>query len=174
MWSQTKTVSGNGGNFKTRIAQTKAERRTAKTKYRRPIVNCLGILAGVLKDTAPHISHLFSEGVILGSPQNVDRPNHIGQSWGVHQSTVCRIVHRVEDKLIKSGKFNLPGKKALSSTETEWSVVIVDVGESPIERPKKNSVITTAEKAMQRGLGGQLRASPYSHERLHQERRDTL
>ena len=57
-----------------------------------------------------------------------------------------RIVHRVEDKLIKSGKFSLPGKKALSFAEAEWSVVIVDVGESPIERPKKNSVSTIAEK----------------------------
>jgi DNA-directed RNA polymerase specialized sigma subunit len=24
---------------------------------------------------------------------------HIAQSWGVHESTVCRIVHRVEDQL---------------------------------------------------------------------------
>ena len=71
---------------------------------------------------------------------------HIGQSWGVHESTVCRIVHRVEDKLIKSKKFSLPGRKALLSAQTEWSVVIVDVGESPIERPKKNSVITTVER----------------------------
>ena len=71
---------------------------------------------------------------------------HIGQSWGVHESTVCRIVHRVEDKLIKSRKFSLPGKKGLLSTDRQWSVVIVDVGESPIERPKKNSVITIAEK----------------------------
>ena len=71
---------------------------------------------------------------------------HIGQSWGVHESTVCRIVHRVEDQLIKSGKFSLPGKKSLLKTETEWSVVIVDVGESPIERPKKNSEVTTVEK----------------------------
>ena len=71
---------------------------------------------------------------------------HIGQSWGVHESTVCRIVHRVEDKLIKSGKFSLPGKKALLTAETEWSVVIIDVAESPIERPKKNSAITTVEK----------------------------
>jgi hypothetical protein len=71
---------------------------------------------------------------------------HIGQSWGIHESTVCRIVHRVEDKLIKSRKFSLPGKKALSSSETEWSVVIIDVGESPIERPKKNSVSMTVER----------------------------
>ena len=62
---------------------------------------------------------------------------HIGQSWGVHESTVCRIVHRVEDQLIQSRKFSLPGKKSLSSNEREWSVIMVDVGESPIERPKK-------------------------------------
>lgn len=62
---------------------------------------------------------------------------HIAQSWGVHESTICRTVHRVEDELIKSEKFNLPGKKALAHAETEWSAVIVDVGESPIERPKK-------------------------------------
>jgi hypothetical protein len=71
---------------------------------------------------------------------------HIGQSWGVHESTACRIVHRVEDKLIKSGEFSLPGKKELLSSETEWSILIVDVGESPIERPKKNRKITTVER----------------------------
>lgn len=54
----------------------------------------------------------------------------IAQSWGVHESTVGRTVHRVEDQLIKSRKFSLPGKKALSSAEAQWSVVIVDVGES--------------------------------------------
>ena len=71
---------------------------------------------------------------------------HIAQSWGVHESTVCRIVHRVEDKLIKSRKFSLPGKKALFSAETEWSVVIVDVGESPIERPKKTDKLLQWEE----------------------------
>ncbi len=68
---------------------------------------------------------------------------HIAQSWGVHESTVCRIVHRVEDKLINSNKFSLPGKKAFFKEESEWSTVIVDVGESPIERPKKNRKTTT-------------------------------
>lgn len=48
-----------------------------------------------------------------------------------------RIVHQIEDQLIKSKKFSLPGKKALSSAEYEWSAIIIDVGESPIERPKK-------------------------------------
>ena len=71
---------------------------------------------------------------------------HIAHSWGIHESTVCRIVHQVEDTLIKSQRFSLPGKKALLDAETEWSVVIVDVAESPIERPKKNSVLTTVVK----------------------------
>ena len=71
---------------------------------------------------------------------------HIAQSWGVHESTVCRIVHRVEDQLIRSRRFSLPGKKSLSSGEREWSVIMIDVGESPIERPKKNRKIITAEK----------------------------
>ena len=61
-----------------------------------------------------------------------------------------RIVHRVEEQLIKSRRFSLPGKKALISTEKEWSAIIVDVGETPIERPKKNSEVITVEKAMQR------------------------
>lgn len=66
---------------------------------------------------------------------------HMAQSWGVHESTVCRIVHRVEDQLIQSRKFSLPGKKALFSTAREGSVIIVDVGESPIERPKKSECV---------------------------------
>ena len=47
-----------------------------------------------------------------------------------------RIVHRVEDKLIKSRKFSLPGRKALASTNAQWEVVIVDAGESPIEHQR--------------------------------------
>lgn len=35
---------------------------------------------------------------------------HIGTDWGVSESTVCRIVHWVEDHLIRSGRFHLPGK----------------------------------------------------------------
>ncbi|MEP0772729.1 transposase family protein, partial [Trichocoleus sp. ST-U1] len=30
---------------------------------------------------------------------------HIGASWGLHETTVGRIIHKVEDLLIKSGKF---------------------------------------------------------------------
>ena len=68
---------------------------------------------------------------------------HIGQSWGLHESTVCRIVRRVEDILIQSGQFKLPGKKQLQQSPSEWKVLVVDVTETPIERPQKNNVATT-------------------------------
>ena len=67
---------------------------------------------------------------------------HLAEDWGVDESTVRRTVERVEAALIKSEKFSLPGRKALRDT-SELEVVIVDVAESPIERPKKSNVATT-------------------------------
>jgi len=45
----------------------------------------------------------------------------------------------LENILIQSKAFSLPGKKALVKSNIKWSVVLVDVAESPVERPKKNS-----------------------------------
>jgi hypothetical protein len=47
---------------------------------------------------------------------------------------------------MNSGKFRLPGKKQLDQNAYTWNVVVVDVTESPIERPKKNSAATTVAK----------------------------
>ena len=68
---------------------------------------------------------------------------HIANSWGLHETTVGRIVKKVEDILIKCGKFRLPSKRALYQPGWEWKVMIVDVGEMEIERPQKNRNITT-------------------------------
>ena len=45
----------------------------------------------------------------------------------------------IEDVLIKSGAFSLPGKKALLETDNEFEVILIDAAESPIERPKKKN-----------------------------------
>jgi transposase len=55
----------------------------------------------------------------------------------VGEATVHDWIVWVEDTLVKSEKFSLPGKKALLE-DTEIEVVLVDVTESPVERPKKN------------------------------------
>ena len=71
---------------------------------------------------------------------------HIANSWQIHESSVCRIIKRVEDILIKSKAFNLPGKKQLNLAEHQIEVIIVDVTETPIERPKKSKEVTTAAR----------------------------
>jgi len=65
------------------------------------------------------------------------------KNYGVHESTIYRIIKWVENTLIKDGTFSLPGKKALLKSNIDYEVVLIDVAESPIERPKKNSEITT-------------------------------
>lgn len=62
---------------------------------------------------------------------------HISCDWNVSESTIYRIVIKVENILISSRKFSLPGKKTLATYEAENSLVAIDVTENPIERPKK-------------------------------------
>jgi len=61
---------------------------------------------------------------------------HIATDFGIHESNCCRGVKKIEDILIKSGKFNLPKRKELTSN-LEIEAILVDVTEQPIERPKK-------------------------------------
>ncbi len=70
---------------------------------------------------------------------------HLGQDWGLHDEHVCRLVRRIEDILIKSKKFSLPGKRRLLEADG-LTYTIVDVTEMTIERPKKNKRDVTAEK----------------------------
>lgn len=63
---------------------------------------------------------------------------HMGTNWGLNETNVLRIVRKVENILIKSGLFNVGGKKQLYSQESELEVLVVDVSEHKIERPKKS------------------------------------
>lgn len=74
---------------------------------------------------------------------------HIAQSYGVSESACFRNIRWVEDVLIKSKEFSLPGRKALTKSDHGYEVILIDATESPIERPKKNSVnITPAKKSV--------------------------
>ena len=71
---------------------------------------------------------------------------HLATSWRLHESNVCRIIRRVEDILTKSRAFKLPGKKKLQRADHQIEFVVVDVAETPIERPKKSRKLITAAK----------------------------
>ena len=62
---------------------------------------------------------------------------HISRSYGISESTCYRNIRWVEDTLIKSGKFSLPGRKTLVKSDSEYEVILIDVTETPIERPQK-------------------------------------
>jgi transposase-like protein len=63
---------------------------------------------------------------------------HISRSYGISESTCYRNIRWTEDTLIKSDKFSLPGRKTLVKSDREYEVVLIDVTETPIERPQKN------------------------------------
>ena len=62
----------------------------------------------------------------------------IGFEYGVSKSTVCESIQWVENSLDKDGSFKLPGKKVLEDAANGIEYIVVDVTESPIQRPKKN------------------------------------
>ena len=72
----------------------------------------------------------------------------IGLSYGVSETTAWRTVRRVEHALLASGRFTLPGKKALHSPQLKNALVLIDATEVPIQRPqgKKNSGVSTLAK----------------------------
>jgi hypothetical protein len=71
---------------------------------------------------------------------------HIAGSYGLSEATVGRTINKVEDALVRSGEFRSAGKKVLQPSDTLIEVVLVDVSEQPIERPKKSKNATTAAK----------------------------
>jgi hypothetical protein len=64
----------------------------------------------------------------------------LAYEFEVGEATAHDVIVWVEDTLVKSGKFSLPGKKALLE-DNEIKIVLVDVTESPVERPKKNNAV---------------------------------
>ncbi len=67
---------------------------------------------------------------------------HISIAHQISEAQCWRIVRKMEDLLIKSKLFHLPGKKKLLENNMNGEVVVVDVGESP----KKNSESITRAK----------------------------
>lgn len=64
---------------------------------------------------------------------------HISQSYDVSESYAYKLIKWVEDTLIKSRVFSLPGRKALVKSDVEYEVILIDATESPVERPKKTA-----------------------------------
>lgn len=71
---------------------------------------------------------------------------HIAASYGVSESNAFKNIRWIENALIKSKEFSLPGKKALLKSDCKFEIILIDATETPIERPKKNSVCSIQER----------------------------
>jgi len=120
-------------------------------------------LTGVRRETFEAMLKVIEKGIRdFGRPPKLSRADqllmtlmywreyrtefHIAQSYGLSEAAVCRTIQKVENALVRSGKFRLPGKKALQPSDTVFEVVLVDASEQPIERPKKAKIGITVAK----------------------------
>jgi hypothetical protein len=62
----------------------------------------------------------------------------IGADCNVSKSTVCESIQWVENTLAEDKTFQLPGKKVLEDASATIEYIVIDVIESPIQRPKKD------------------------------------
>jgi Helix-turn-helix of DDE superfamily endonuclease len=98
------------------------------------------------RGTPPKLSYADKILLLLMYYREYRTQFHIGMTYGIAESTVCEIIKEIESILIKDKRFHLPGKKALLQQATHLEVVVVDVTESPVERPQKNSEGTIPAK----------------------------
>lgn len=61
---------------------------------------------------------------------------HLGTSYGLSESNVYRTIIKLENIIIESGYFRLDGKRILL-TDSKLKGILVDVTETPAQRPKK-------------------------------------
>jgi hypothetical protein len=61
----------------------------------------------------------------------------IGAEYGIAKSRIFETIQWVENTLAKDKTFRLPGKKVLKEGASPIEYIVVDVTESPIQRPKK-------------------------------------
>ena len=71
---------------------------------------------------------------------------HVATSYGISESNCFQAIRWIENTLVASGKFSLPGRKELLKSDMEYETILIDVTESPIERPKKNKDTIIQEK----------------------------
>jgi hypothetical protein len=113
------------------------------------MLNILNEALGNRQSKAGRKTKLGVEGLLLMALEYLREYRtyfHIGKSYGVSESSAYKGIKWVEDTLVKHPELSLPGRKALLKSDNEIEVILVDVTESPIERPKKSKNTIIQEK----------------------------
>lgn len=75
---------------------------------------------------------------------------HIGQSYGISESSAYKAVKWVKNTLIKHLDFALLGRKTWVRSKIDYETTLIDATETPIEHPKK--VKTTFTRVKRRDI----------------------
>lgn len=71
----------------------------------------------------------------------------LGVESGLGESAICRLIQRVEDRLLADERFHLPKRRErVQRSAADHSVLATDAAETPIERPKKSSKRSTVAR----------------------------
>ena len=97
-----------------------------------------------IKSGRPHTLSLADQLLLtLSYLRHYHTQLELAAIYGLSESNVCRTIRKTEDVLIRCKRFSLPKHKNPGD-----QTVIIDVTESPIERPKKTAaVLQRQEKA---------------------------
>lgn len=97
------------------------------------------------KSGRPHTLDIEDQLLLtLNYLRNYSTQLELAANYHIAESNVNRTIKKVEDALVQSRRFTLPKRKPLENEDFNW--VMIDVTETPIERPKKNKDASTVEK----------------------------
>ena len=98
------------------------------------------------KSGRPHTLSLEDQLLLtLNYLRNYCTQLELSADYHIAESNVNRTIKKVEDALMASRRFTLPKRKPLEDPEFNW--VIIDVTETPIERPKKSKDCSIVAKS---------------------------
>jgi hypothetical protein len=76
---------------------------------------------------------------------------HIAADYNISEPTCSRIIRRIEAILSASPQFALPKRLPKQSSQFQLEVVIIDVTETPVQRPQKKRTSAPATAARRSG-----------------------
>ena len=92
---------------------------------------------------------------------------HVGVSYGLSESNAYQTIRWVENTLVKSKAFALPGKKALRDESPDMEVILIDATETPIQRPKKRTPALLGQKEAAHDKNASSRRVSVRNDSLH-------
>lgn len=89
------------------------------------------------KSGRPHTLSIEDQLLLtLNYLRNYNTQLELSATYAIAESNVNRTIQKIENALMKSRRFTLP-KRTIAAADESFNWVIMDITESPIERPKK-------------------------------------